>query len=40
MNIDGLWDNSGAPNQDELSFWDDFMKNYNIEVIIKYINGK
>ena len=40
MNIDGLWDNSGALNQDELSFWDDFMKNYNTEVIIKYINRK
>ena len=40
INIDGLWDNPGALNQDELSFWDDFMKNYNTEVIIKYINRK
>ena len=40
MNIDGLWDNPGAPNQDEHSFWDDFMTNYTTEVIIKYINEK
>src|SRR4051812_38364741 len=41
MNINDLWDNSGALIQEESSFCnEDFTTNYIAEVIIKYFNEK
>jgi len=41
MNIDDLWDNPGAPTQEESGLCDeDFTTNYIAEVIIKYFNEK